>query len=176
MCFYLTCQRSSKKMKTWTRKRRPSPKAGQRRTDGKERKAEEVRTETGKQDGAESPRTRLRSPGAFHPQGKCQKLHFHMTHCTEALICSHFITSSWRDRKRSPKWSKRSRSPSPDRKTAKSKSRSPHRSHKKTKKSKHWLSHIFLSTPQKNKTKKKNPSHPLHVSFVSWSLKKTVTN
>ncbi|XP_008331527.1 U2 snRNP-associated SURP motif-containing protein [Cynoglossus semilaevis] len=40
-------------------------------------------------------------------------------------------------RKRSPKWSKRSRSPSPDRKTAKSKSRSPHRSHKKTKKSKH---------------------------------------
>uniref|UniRef100_A0A3P8WXF8 Zgc:163098 n=1 Tax=Cynoglossus semilaevis TaxID=244447 RepID=A0A3P8WXF8_CYNSE len=40
-------------------------------------------------------------------------------------------------KKRSPKWSKRSRSPSPDRKTAKSKSRSPHRSHKKTKKSKH---------------------------------------
>ncbi|XP_058483040.1 U2 snRNP-associated SURP motif-containing protein [Solea solea] len=38
---------------------------------------------------------------------------------------------------RSPKWSKRSRSPSPVRKAAKSRSRSPHRSHKKTKKSKH---------------------------------------
>ncbi|XP_038563719.1 U2 snRNP-associated SURP motif-containing protein isoform X1 [Micropterus salmoides] len=38
---------------------------------------------------------------------------------------------------RSPKWSKRSRSPSPDRKAGKSSSRSPHRSHKKTKKSKH---------------------------------------
>ncbi|KAM6911921.1 U2 snRNP-associated SURP motif-containing protein isoform 1-T1 [Lycodopsis pacificus] len=36
---------------------------------------------------------------------------------------------------RSPKWSKRSRSPSPNRKTRKS--RSPHRSHKKAKKSKH---------------------------------------
>ncbi|KAI4813609.1 hypothetical protein KUCAC02_002844 [Chaenocephalus aceratus] len=40
-------------------------------------------------------------------------------------------------RTRSPKWSKRSRSPSPDRKTRKSRSRSPHRSHKKAKKSKH---------------------------------------
>ncbi|XP_051256756.1 U2 snRNP-associated SURP motif-containing protein isoform X3 [Dicentrarchus labrax] len=38
---------------------------------------------------------------------------------------------------RSPKWSKRSQSPSPDRKAGKSRSRSPHRSHKKTKKSKH---------------------------------------
>ncbi|XP_032389947.1 U2 snRNP-associated SURP motif-containing protein [Etheostoma spectabile] len=38
---------------------------------------------------------------------------------------------------RSPKWSKRSRSPSPDRKAGKSRSRSPHRSHKKAKKSKH---------------------------------------
>ncbi|KAM7397905.1 hypothetical protein PAMA_005984 [Pampus argenteus] len=38
---------------------------------------------------------------------------------------------------KSPKWSKRSRSPSPDRKARKSRSRSPHRSHKKTKKSKH---------------------------------------
>ncbi|XP_042354812.1 U2 snRNP-associated SURP motif-containing protein [Plectropomus leopardus] len=38
---------------------------------------------------------------------------------------------------RSPKWSKRSRSPSPDRKAGKSRSRSPHRSHKKVKKSKH---------------------------------------
>lgn len=38
---------------------------------------------------------------------------------------------------RSPKWSKRSRSPSPDRRAGKSKSRSPHRSHKKAKKSKH---------------------------------------
>ncbi|XP_074468376.1 U2 snRNP-associated SURP motif-containing protein [Sebastes fasciatus] len=38
---------------------------------------------------------------------------------------------------RSPKWSKRSRSPSPDRKVGKSRSRSPHRSHKKVKKSKH---------------------------------------
>ncbi|XP_070699169.1 U2 snRNP-associated SURP motif-containing protein [Pempheris klunzingeri] len=38
---------------------------------------------------------------------------------------------------RSPKWSKRSRSPSPDRKAGKSRSRSPHRSHKKSKKSKH---------------------------------------
>lgn len=43
------------------------------------------------------------------------------------------------NRTRSPKWSKRSRSPSPDRKAGKSSSRSPHRSHKKTKKSKHWL-------------------------------------
>ncbi|XP_040005796.1 U2 snRNP-associated SURP motif-containing protein isoform X2 [Xiphias gladius] len=40
-------------------------------------------------------------------------------------------------RARSPKWSKRSRSPSPDRKARKSRSRSPHRSHKKTKKRKH---------------------------------------
>uniref|UniRef100_A0A3Q3MYX8 Zgc:163098 n=1 Tax=Mastacembelus armatus TaxID=205130 RepID=A0A3Q3MYX8_9TELE len=40
-------------------------------------------------------------------------------------------------RTRSPKWSKRSRSPSPDRKSGKSRSRSPHRSHKKTKKTKH---------------------------------------
>ncbi|XP_059207164.1 U2 snRNP-associated SURP motif-containing protein [Centropristis striata] len=38
---------------------------------------------------------------------------------------------------RSPKWSKRSRSPSLDRKAGKSRSRSPHRSHKKVKKSKH---------------------------------------
>uniref|UniRef100_A0A672ZAE5 Zgc:163098 n=1 Tax=Sphaeramia orbicularis TaxID=375764 RepID=A0A672ZAE5_9TELE len=38
---------------------------------------------------------------------------------------------------RSPKWSKHSHSPSPDRKTHKSRSRSPHRSHKKNKKSKH---------------------------------------
>ncbi|XP_036975693.1 U2 snRNP-associated SURP motif-containing protein isoform X3 [Acanthopagrus latus] len=38
---------------------------------------------------------------------------------------------------RSPKWSKRSRSPSPNRKAGKSRSRSPHRSHKKAKKSKH---------------------------------------
>ncbi|XP_069002657.1 U2 snRNP-associated SURP motif-containing protein isoform X1 [Embiotoca jacksoni] len=38
---------------------------------------------------------------------------------------------------RSPKWSKRSRSPSPDQKARKSRSRSPHRSHKKAKKSKH---------------------------------------
>ncbi|XP_041807715.1 U2 snRNP-associated SURP motif-containing protein isoform X1 [Chelmon rostratus] len=38
---------------------------------------------------------------------------------------------------RSPKWSKRSRSPSPERKSGKSRSRSPHRSHKKRKKSKH---------------------------------------
>lgn len=38
---------------------------------------------------------------------------------------------------RSPKWSKRSRSPSPDRKAGKSRSRSPHRSHKKAKKNKH---------------------------------------
>uniref|UniRef100_A0A096MA83 Zgc:163098 n=1 Tax=Poecilia formosa TaxID=48698 RepID=A0A096MA83_POEFO len=40
-------------------------------------------------------------------------------------------------RTKSPKWSKRSRSPSPDQKVSKSKSRSPHRSHKKAKKSKH---------------------------------------
>ncbi|GAA6232282.1 U2 snRNP-associated SURP motif-containing protein-like isoform X3 [Lates japonicus] len=39
-------------------------------------------------------------------------------------------------RTKSPKWSKRSRSPSPDRKARKSRSRSPHH-HKKTKKSKH---------------------------------------
>uniref|UniRef100_I3JCM3 Zgc:163098 n=1 Tax=Oreochromis niloticus TaxID=8128 RepID=I3JCM3_ORENI len=38
---------------------------------------------------------------------------------------------------RSPKRSKRSRSPSPDHKAGKSRSRSPHRSHKKAKKSKH---------------------------------------
>ncbi|XP_051793208.1 U2 snRNP-associated SURP motif-containing protein isoform X3 [Acanthochromis polyacanthus] len=38
---------------------------------------------------------------------------------------------------RSPKRSKRSRSPSPDKKAGKSRSRSPHRSHKKSKKSKH---------------------------------------
>ncbi|XP_076024386.1 U2 snRNP-associated SURP motif-containing protein isoform X2 [Genypterus blacodes] len=38
---------------------------------------------------------------------------------------------------RSPKWSKRSRSPSPDWKSRRSRSRSPHRSHKKTKRSKH---------------------------------------
>uniref|UniRef100_A0A8C8AA07 Zgc:163098 n=1 Tax=Oryzias sinensis TaxID=183150 RepID=A0A8C8AA07_9TELE len=42
------------------------------------------------------------------------------------------------DRKtKSPKRSKRSRSPSPDHKAKKSRSRSPHRSHKKSKKSKH---------------------------------------
>ncbi|KAK5621499.1 hypothetical protein CRENBAI_004001 [Crenichthys baileyi] len=40
-------------------------------------------------------------------------------------------------RTKSPKWSKRSRSPSPEQKAGKSKSRSPHRSHKKAKKSKH---------------------------------------
>ncbi|KAM4546080.1 U2 snRNP-associated SURP motif-containing protein isoform 2-T4 [Odontesthes bonariensis] len=40
-------------------------------------------------------------------------------------------------RTRSPKSSKRSRSPSPNQKSRKSKSRSPHRSHKKAKKSKH---------------------------------------
>lgn len=39
-------------------------------------------------------------------------------------------------RGRSPKWSKRSRSPSTDRRAKRSRSRSPHRSHKKTKKSK----------------------------------------
>ncbi|KAF7662053.1 hypothetical protein LDENG_00247950 [Lucifuga dentata] len=38
---------------------------------------------------------------------------------------------------KSPKWSKRSRSPSPDWKSRRSRSRSPHRSHKKTKRSKH---------------------------------------
>lgn len=42
-------------------------------------------------------------------------------------------------RTKSPKRSKRSRSPSPDHKAKKSRSRSPHRSHKKSKKSKHWL-------------------------------------
>ncbi|XP_061595637.1 U2 snRNP-associated SURP motif-containing protein isoform X3 [Cololabis saira] len=41
------------------------------------------------------------------------------------------------NRTRSPKRSKHSRSPSPDRKADKSRSRSPHRSHKKNKKSKH---------------------------------------
>ncbi|XP_072231637.1 U2 snRNP-associated SURP motif-containing protein [Leuresthes tenuis] len=40
-------------------------------------------------------------------------------------------------RTRSPKSSKRSRSPSPNQKSRKSRSRSPHRSHKKAKKSKH---------------------------------------
>ncbi|CAG5874583.1 unnamed protein product [Menidia menidia] len=40
-------------------------------------------------------------------------------------------------RTRSPKLSKRSRSPSPNQKSRKSRSRSPHRSHKKSKKSKH---------------------------------------
>ncbi|XP_034034438.1 U2 snRNP-associated SURP motif-containing protein isoform X2 [Thalassophryne amazonica] len=38
---------------------------------------------------------------------------------------------------RSPKWSKRSHSPSPEKKAQKSRSRSPHRSHKKSKRSKH---------------------------------------
>ncbi|XP_028276843.1 U2 snRNP-associated SURP motif-containing protein isoform X2 [Parambassis ranga] len=38
---------------------------------------------------------------------------------------------------RSPKWSKRSRSPSPNQKVGKSRSRSPHRFHKKAKKSKY---------------------------------------
>ncbi|XP_026226810.1 U2 snRNP-associated SURP motif-containing protein isoform X2 [Anabas testudineus] len=50
-------------------------------------------------------------------------------------------TGKWRSispfRTRSPKWSKRSRTPSPDQKVGKSRSRSPHHSHKKTKKSKH---------------------------------------
>uniref|UniRef100_A0A671YM49 Zgc:163098 n=1 Tax=Sparus aurata TaxID=8175 RepID=A0A671YM49_SPAAU len=50
--------------------------------------------------------------------------------CTETAFMSHCMT-------RSPKWSKRSRSPSPNRKAGKSRSRSPHRSHKKAKKSKH---------------------------------------
>ncbi|KAM3869216.1 U2 snRNP-associated SURP motif-containing protein [Diretmus argenteus] len=37
---------------------------------------------------------------------------------------------------KSPKWSKRSKSPSPDRRVRRSRSRSPHRSHKKTKRNK----------------------------------------
>uniref|UniRef100_A0A3B5LMY1 Zgc:163098 n=1 Tax=Xiphophorus couchianus TaxID=32473 RepID=A0A3B5LMY1_9TELE len=53
-----------------------------------------------------------------------------------SLSSGSFILCSF-CRTKSPKWSKRSRSPSPDQKVSKSKSRSPHRSHKKAKKSKH---------------------------------------
>uniref|UniRef100_G3QBW7 Zgc:163098 n=1 Tax=Gasterosteus aculeatus TaxID=69293 RepID=G3QBW7_GASAC len=53
----------------------------------------------------------------------------------DVCVCVHHQTPS--NRTKSPKWSKHSRSPSPNRKTVKSRSRSPHRSHKKAKKSKH---------------------------------------
>uniref|UniRef100_A0A4W5KE82 Zgc:163098 n=1 Tax=Hucho hucho TaxID=62062 RepID=A0A4W5KE82_9TELE len=100
--------------------------------DGRRRRVKGVKTGTGAGTGdvVETPRNGHRNTEDILHQSK---------HCVKSLVCVLFNVFSIRYIcSKSPKKSKRSRSPSPARKTwRRSSSRSPHRSHKKTKKSKH---------------------------------------